>query len=357
MTTVLARQRVTSRIAIVLALAVAACTHASPPSTLGATSLERGTIVASNMNDHTVTLLDARTRDVLATLPTGRGPHEVAISRDGRWAFVSNYGNRETVGSSITVIDLDTRTVARTIDLGEYRRPHGMAFFPGDTIFAVTAEQSKAVLLVDVRTGRVIKALPSNGRAPHMVGLSADGRRMVSGNIGEGTIAIFSPLGNDTTRNVKVARQPEGIAITPDGRRAWVGSNQDNVVLVVDLDRAVPLDTIRGFGLPYRMAVSPDGRTAVVTDPVKATIRIFDEATRRERFTIDVPRDSVIATAEVKESPSPEGLAISRDSKWAFVTLQGRNRVAVIDLARGTIVGYGVTGNWSDGIGYSPRGR
>jgi DNA-binding beta-propeller fold protein YncE len=86
---------------------------------------------------------------------------------------------------------------------------------------------------------------------------------------------------------------------------------------------------------------------------MKATIRAFDTNTRRERFAIDVPRDSLVATAEVPGSPSPEGVVISHDSKWAFVTLQGRNRVVTIDLERGKIIGYAPTGTWSDGIAYS----
>jgi DNA-binding beta-propeller fold protein YncE len=91
----------------------------------------------------------------------------------------------------------------------------------------------------------------------------------------------------------------------------------------------------------------------VITDPMKATIRIFDVLSRHERFVIDVPRDSLVATAEVPASPSPEGVVISRDSRWAFVTLQGRNRVVTIDLERGAIAGYAPTGTWSDGIAYS----
>jgi DNA-binding beta-propeller fold protein YncE len=91
----------------------------------------------------------------------------------------------------------------------------------------------------------------------------------------------------------------------------------------------------------------------VITDPMRATIRVFDVDTRHERFAIDVPRDSLVATAEVPASPSPEGVVISRDSRWAFVTLQGRNRVATIDLDRGAIVGYSPTGTWSDGVAYS----
>ena len=135
---------------------------------------------------------------------------------------------------------------------------------------------------------------------------------------------------------------------------AWVGSNKDSVVLVVDLQSGQTVDTLRGFGLPYRLAITPGGRRAVVTDPVKAHVRIFDAATRRQRALIQVQADSVLPTAEVPGSPSPEGIAVSRDSKWAFVTLQGRNRLATIDIERGVIVSLAPTGNWSDGVGYSP---
>src|SRR5205085_6331720 len=121
-----------------------------------------GTLVVSNMRDNTAMLLDASTGTPFVTLPTGEGPHEVAVSHDGRWALVSNYGVRERPGNSITVIDVVRRAVARTLDLGEVRRPHGMSFLPGDTLFAVTSEVSRAVLLIDFASGRVVRSLPSN---------------------------------------------------------------------------------------------------------------------------------------------------------------------------------------------------
>jgi YVTN family beta-propeller protein len=338
----------------IAALGLAAACHRGA---IAGSPVASGTLVVSNMNDNTATILDARTLATLATLPTGRAPHEVAISHDGRWALVSNYGTRDAPGSTITVIDIDSRTVARTIELSDTRRPHGMVFLPGDSVVAVTAEMNRAVLLVDFRSGKTLRSLPTNGRAPHIVGSSSDGRRLVAGNIGDGTTAVLSPLSSDTTRTIKVGRQPEGVAITPDGARAWAGSNQDSIVVVVDLTRGQPIDTIRGFGLPYRVAVSSDGKTAVVTDPMKATVRVFVEPTRRQRWSISIPPDSLVPTAEVKGSSSPEGVTISRDSRWAYVTLQGRNRVIAIDLDRGTIVAWGVTGVWSDGIGFSPRSR
>jgi YVTN family beta-propeller protein len=312
-----------------------------------------GTIVVSNMNDNTATMIDAGTNRVLATLPTGEGPHEVAASHDGRWAIISNYGVRGKPGSTLTVIDIPGRTVARTIDLHEYQRPHGSRFLPGDTTLAVTSEVSKAVLIIDFRTGNVLRTIPTNGRASHMLGVSEKGDRAVTSNIADAAISVLSLVAPADPVVIKVATQPEGIAIAPDGNSAWVGSNRDSVVLVVDTRRAVVVDTLRGFGLPYRLAISPDGRRAVITDPAKGNVRVFDVASRKERRTIDIPRDSLLATAEVPGSPSPEGVTISPDSRWAFVTLQGRNRVVAIDLESGAIVGWAPTGNWSDGIAYS----
>jgi DNA-binding beta-propeller fold protein YncE len=325
-------------------------------STHAASAQDRptGTLVVSNMNDHTATVLDAASGRVLATLPTGRGPHEVAISHDGRWAVVSNYGPRGEPGNSITVIDVPGHRVARTIEIAGYERPHGMAFLPGDTLLAVTAESKKAVLLIDFRTGKISRVLPSNGRATHMLSLSTDGKTMVTANIADGTISVIHPSGTDSVAAVRVTAAPEGIVITPDGKSAWVGSDRDSVVVVMDLEKAQPVDTLHGFGLPYRLAITPDVRRAVVTDPVKAQVRIFDVATRRERAALDIPADSIVPTAEVPGSPSPEGVAISRDGRWAFVTLQGRNRVITIDLDSPRIVGWAPTGTWSDVIGFSP---
>ncbi|MEP6620732.1 MAG: hypothetical protein ABJE47_15515 [bacterium] len=314
-----------------------------------------GTLVVSNMNDNTVTVLDVASGRVLATLPTGEGPHEVAASHDGRWAVVSNYGVRGKPGHTLTVVDIMHLSVARTIDLGSYQRPHGMAFFPGDTLLAVTCQTSKAVLLVDLRTDVVVGTVPTNGLVSHMLAMSSDGARLFTANMADGTITQLDVAGRAAMSVIPTAKSDEGIAISPDGSTVFVGSNADSIVVVVDVKQGQVIETLRGFGLPYRMAVSPDGRRAVITDPVRGEIRILDAKTRRPLSVIAVPRDSLVATAEVPGSPSPEGVAMATDSKWAFVTLQGRNRVVTVDLERGTITRYAPTGVWSDGVAYSSR--
>jgi YVTN family beta-propeller protein len=74
-------------------------------------SAPTGTVIVANMADNTATVIDVASKRVLATLPTGAGAHEVAVSHDGRWAVVSKYGVRGAPGNSLTVIDVPRASI------------------------------------------------------------------------------------------------------------------------------------------------------------------------------------------------------------------------------------------------------
>ena len=69
-------------------------------------------IVAGNKPTNTVTLVDLASGATLATLPTGLGPHEAAASKDGKWAVITDYGTGPAPGHSLTLVDLNSKTVA-----------------------------------------------------------------------------------------------------------------------------------------------------------------------------------------------------------------------------------------------------
>ena len=94
---------------------------------------DAATLVVANKAEATVSLIDLENGGVVATLPTGEGPHEVAVSPDGRFALVTNYGTREQDGNSLTLIDIAAAEVVSTIELGEYRKPHGIEWL--DSVF------------------------------------------------------------------------------------------------------------------------------------------------------------------------------------------------------------------------------
>lgn len=308
-----------------------------------------GIVVVANKQDNTVSLLSSETGALLAELAVGVGPHEVAMSSDGRWAVVTNYGDRETRGSTLSVVDLGSRSVTRTIPLGEYSRPHGIAFLPGDERLAVTSETSQAVVLLDFATGEIEGVVETGQPASHMITVSPDGSRAYTANIVAGTVTELDLVGRTTGRTLAVAPMVEGIAISPDGRQLWVGSNQSHSIAVVDTDEWRVVDTIASAGMPYRIAITPDGRQAVVPSPMAGVIRVYDVANRREAAAIP-------AAAGVSES-GPVGVAISADGRHAYVTLQGTDQVAVVDLQQHAVVRHLPTGSGPDGIAYAPASR
>jgi DNA-binding beta-propeller fold protein YncE len=296
-------------------------------------------IVVANKQAATASIIEVGTGKTLATLPVGNGPHEVAVSRDGRWAVVTNYGS-QSPGNSLTLLDLSTLTVARTIDLGEYRRPHGAAFIGSTMKLAVTSEVTRMVVIVDAATGAVTNAIPTNAPGSHMVGVTADGARAWTANIGDGSVSELDLRGETFVRQLPVSTRTEGIGVAPDGRSIWVGSNDQHTVSVVDPATGKVAVVLPSPGFPYRVSISPDGKYAVVPQPEGGAVRIFEVATRKELGT-------VVLTGE------PVGTAVSGDGRFAYVSLQGTNEVAVVDLEKRVEVKRFAAGAGPDGIAVS----
>jgi DNA-binding beta-propeller fold protein YncE len=296
----------------------------------------------------------------VATLPVGTGPHEVAVSPDGRWAVVSVYGDRAAPGSSLSVIDLGqpTPVVSRTIDLGQYTRPHGVAFVLGGAKLAVTSESTQRLVIVDFASGRVDTALATNGRGSHMVAVRRDGRRAWTANIQDGTVTEFDLDLRRTGRSYPAASMDEGIAVTPGGTQVWVGSNDQHVVTVLDATSTTKLATLEGFGFPYRIGISRSSRVAVVNDPVSNRIWIYEVATRKRLAEIDLSKEQGV-NAPAGGQPGqagagPEGVAFDPIADFAYVTLHGTNQVVAVDLGRLKVTGVGPVGAGPDGIAFSP---
>ena len=316
-----------------------------------------GLLVVANQQGASATILDAATLNTVATVPVGQGPHEVAISTDGRWAVVTNYGVQGAAGNTLSVIDLaaETPAVVRTIDLGQYQRPHGAAFVKSGTKLLVTSETAQRLLLVDFISGRIDTAMATNGRGSHMVTVQRDGRRAWTSNITDGTVTEFDVDARTTKRTFAVAPNVEGISATPGGVQVWVGSNSAKTVTVVNGADATTVGTITGFGQPYRVGVSRTGRVALVSDPPSNRIWIYDVGTRKELSQIDLAGQTGIGSPAAQAAP--EGITFDPITDYAYVTLHGTNQVVAIDLRTRKVMSFGSVGAGPDGIGYSPHVR
>ena len=54
-------------------------------------SAQAGTLVVFNKGEATASFVDLASGEMLGSVPVGVGPHEVVVSRDGRWAVAANY--------------------------------------------------------------------------------------------------------------------------------------------------------------------------------------------------------------------------------------------------------------------------
>ena len=299
-----------------------------------------GTLVVTNKGPATATIIDVASGRTLATLPTGQGPHEVVLSADGRTAVVTDYGAREG-GNTLTVIDVPALRVARTIPLGDYRRPHGIAFLPGDSLVAVTSEASQNVVIVNVHAGAVRRAIPTQHPGSHMLGVTANGARIFTGDMGSHTISELDVRTGAYVRSVEVPAVPEAINVTPDGAEVWVGSNQTGKISVVDTRTGAVTTAAEGFGWPYRVLFTPDVRPVFLPDLRREELRVLDRASRRELARLPFA------------GAAPQGITITPDGRYVLQSLSGQGRVAIVDVATRAVVGHIPAGDTPDGIAYA----
>ena len=298
-------------------------------------------MIVTNKEPSTATLVDVASGATLATLPTGNGPHEIAISRDGRTAVITDYGTGPAPGSSLTIIDVAALRVVRTLPLGDYRRPHGIVFLPGDSLVAVTVEASRAVLMVNVRTMQVVKEVRTEKNGSHMVGVAADGIRAWTGDVGSNTVTQLDLATGRALRSIDVPAQPEAISVTPDGSEAWVGSNATGRVSVVDTRTGSVTTAAEGFGWPYRVLFTPDARTVLLPDYRGESLRFVERASRRELGRMEFTRGG------------PQGITVTGDGRTALLSLSATGKVVAIDVARRVVIGELTVGQTPDGVVYS----
>jgi YVTN family beta-propeller protein len=306
------------------------------------TPVSSGVVLVANQQSASATIVDIATR-ATTTLDVGAGPHETVVSPDGKWGIVTIYGvgggvgGANGAGNKLAVIDLPAKRVARTIDLGTYMRPHGASFVPGHpSHVVVTSETTANIVLVDIDEGRVITAIPTQHPGSHMLGVTADGKRLFTASIPFGGISEIDLEKRAFVRDLQVSSNTEGVAVAPDASSVWIGSNNQGSVSVVDTKSWTVAATITGPTMPYRLGFSPDGNTVVFCDPQANKIWIADARARK-------------ITGSVDGLGSPRGVKIASDNRTAYVTLGADNAVASIDLIDRKV-------NWSVPVGTSPDG-
>jgi YVTN family beta-propeller protein len=320
-----------------------------------------GTLVVVNKRDGTVSLVDLATRAITGTVPTGEGPHEAAVSPDGHWALVSNYGPEQAPGTTLTLIDVEMGSLERTISLG-HRRPHGVVWLPDGKTVLVTAELDSALLVVDVPRGVVTSVIPLGTPGAHLIALSVDGASAFVSNVVGSSVTRVDVAARRATATAVLPAGAEGIALRPDGSEVWVSSRTANRITVLSAADLSVVTTIESGDYPIRMRFTPDGRTALVTFARSSELKLFDATTHKQSasVTMKVSKSAMhggFASEGYETKTVPIGLAVAADPDWAMVANTGVDAVSLVSLKDRDITAVIFVGREPDGLAWSPLAR
>jgi YVTN family beta-propeller protein len=318
-----------------------------------------GTLIVLNKAASTAWLIPLNDPDKPVSIETGDGPHEVAVSPDGKTAVIGNYGS-QTPGNTLTVVDVPSARVSRTIDLGRFQRPHGLSFLPDGQHLLVTAEAQQALLTVDLATGTVIGAIGTDQEISHMVARTPDGKRAFVANIRSDSVSVIDLANGRLLKILTTGKGAEGVDVSPDGAEVWITNRADDTIVVVDTATLATRATIPCASFPIRLKFTPDGRHVLVSNARSGDVAVFDAGARREIARIPMTvkastdKEGRLFQDRFGDSPVPIGIQVHPDGTRAWVANSNADRVMVIDLSSWQVTGEIPTGKEPDGLGYSP---
>jgi YVTN family beta-propeller protein len=156
--------------------------------------------------------------------------HMVLPSKDARTLFTSNIGS-----DSVSIVEMGaggawTQTV---VPVG--KGPEGLDLSPDGRQLWSAHSRDGGVSIIDVATRKVARTIPLGTKRSNRIKLTPDGRFALLSDMEAGELVVVDAAARKEIKRLAVGRMPEGILIDPDGSRAFVAVNGDNHVAVVDL--------------------------------------------------------------------------------------------------------------------------
>ncbi|MBI5083737.1 MAG: YncE family protein [Acidobacteria bacterium] len=280
-------------------------------------------LLVVHKGDDSLGIYDASSGKLETKVAVGGKPHEFALSADGKFAYVTNYGvdtwnTSEPGGNTISVVDLVARRTVGEIALGQYHRPHGIERGKSGK-FYVTTDFPAALLIVDGVKRKVARAIPLTGKLPHMVLVAGDERKAWTADAGSGTVTVIDLRYLRQTHTLETGGVPMGLALTDDEKRLFVTTQTGNAVVLVD---AVANTVRRRIGMPggpARILRGPDGKRMYISLITSGEVAVLDPVTMLE-------------TKRVPAGQRVEGMTIGGEEAFFYVSAQGENRVLKYSL-------------------------
>jgi YVTN family beta-propeller protein len=282
------------------------------------------TAYVTNQTDNSVSVIEAATPTVTATIPVGLNPIGVAVDPGTHTAYVTNY-----YGGTVSVIDEASNTVTATIPAGSL--PGAVAVDPG-THTVYVANGGGTVSVIDEATKTVTATIPVGGN-PEAVAVDPGTHTVYVAHY-EGTVSVIDEATNTVTVLITVGFFAFGVAVDPGTHTVYATSNQfAGTVSVIDEATSTVTATIPVGSFPRGVAVDPGTHTAYVA--TSGAVSVIDEAS-----------NTVTATIPVGEA---FGVAVDPGTHTVYATNFTDGTVSVISPASAAVLPVAVSGSQTYG--------
>lgn len=297
-----------------------------------------GLLLVVNKSESTLSFVHAPSRTEVAKVGTGHSPHEVALSPDGRWAYVSDYGTGPEPGSTVTIVDVAARSTVGTIDLGAHTRPHGITVTADGSVW-VTTEGSAHVLKLDPERRAIVLEAETGQDVTHMVVVAPAHGRAYTANIGSGTVTAVDTETGRVLAQLKTGAGAEGLALSPAGDRVYVTNRSAGTLSEIDVSSNTVTRSLEVGSFPIRVEILPDGSRALVSNAQANELAVVDLA-------------EWVVERRIPVGAVPVGIQITPDGSRAFVANTEADKVSVVDLERWQVIGEIEAGEEPDGMAW-----
>ena len=273
-----------------------------------------------------VAVIDTRSDTVVAHVPVGEVPHQVAVSqRLGKMAVTN------TADDTLSLIDLATLEVTATVHLGH--EPEHMEIDPSGAVVAVGNIGEGTVSLVSLVEEREL-ARVDGLHEPHNMTFDPSGQRLYVGNLGASFVSMIDVAEARVAGEIAVGPDRAlahheddetayqgiiNVTATPDGRLGFAAYGEGDGMAVIDLETGRTLKTLTLGDTPWRAFTTTDGRYMIVPNNGDETVSIVSTETLTEVARLPGAADMTGVNA---------GLLDTR----AFVISRGDDKALVIDL-------------------------
>jgi DNA-binding beta-propeller fold protein YncE len=281
--------------------------------------------------------------DTLVGMPIylGNFPASIDVSPDGLYAYAVNFNlHGEMVPSSVSVIYTPTNTEVAQVTT--CTMPHGSRMSPDGTKQYSTCMMDDQLVELDAVGFKVARRFGLAKGKEGPVTVMADAHAGHDMGAPKGAAKMDEKEGHGAS--MAASCSPTWAQPSVKGDKVYVACNKADEIVEIDVATwtiARRLKTGRG---PYNIAVTPDGKTLVSTLKQGGMTQAFDLATGTSLFM------------EKNSSTVAHGVAISPDSRYAFVTSEGvgaaPGKVDVWDLVAKKKVATADLGQQAGGIAF-----